>query len=94
MKRYLTIAIDFDDTFTADEELWKLFIDVAKMRGHNVICITARNPTEDNVRDVPKAIGVPVYFTSGGEKLKFSEEHGLSVDIWIDDSPYALIHGW
>ena len=37
----LIIAIDFDDTFSADPELWTAFILNAQQRGHKIICVSA-----------------------------------------------------
>lgn len=46
----LVFGLDFDDTFTADPELWALFIREAQAKGHRVYC----DPTpglESSVKD-------------------------------------------
>jgi hypothetical protein len=88
----MLIAIDFDDTLTADSKLWGDFIRSAKTLGHRVICVTARRDTDDNnesVRDwmISHGIELPVYFTSLESKVEHAKKIGLKVDIWIDDDP-------
>lgn len=48
----MLIAIDFDDTLTADSQLWLKFIETAKSLGHRCICITARRQTADNIESI------------------------------------------
>lgn len=88
----MTIAIDFDGTYSADPTLWDAFITHAKSRGHKVICVTARRETEENVAecDVP---GVLTYFTSLSPKDWYMRERGIVVDIWVDDDPKVIVHG-
>ena len=38
-----TIIIDFDGTYTADPELWDVFLASARERGHKLICATMRH---------------------------------------------------
>lgn len=88
----LTIAIDYDDTYTADPTLWDAFIAHARERGHRVVCVTCRRETMDNVEecDVP---GVLTYFTSMAPKRWHMEQQGIEVDIWIDDHPICVEQG-
>ena len=91
----LTIAIDFDDTYTADPELWTSFMNQAESRGHKVICVTARYFTLENKEELkatlpPKTL---IYFTSMGSKMDYMASQGVKVDIWIDDSPRVVVHG-
>lgn len=87
-----TIAIDFDDTFTADPELWAEFIGRAQSRGHVVVCVSARRDTFDNRRHVTDALpaGVRVLLAYDCPKCEFAMQHGLRVDIWIDDCPASI----
>ena len=89
----MIIAIDYDDTYTADIELWDNFIGSAIMRGHQVVCVTARRETAENVEqcDIP---GVLTYFTALSSKMKYMEKHGIKVDIWIDDQPRVVVEGF
>jgi hypothetical protein len=40
--------------------------------------------------DMPGAL---VYMTSGSGKRWYMEQEGIKVDVWVDDSPEAIIHG-
>jgi len=73
----MLIALDYDNTYTADPVLWCRFIDDAKSRGHTVVIVTMRYPREDIV-NAP----VDVVYTSRQAKAGF-----VKADIWIDDSP-------
>jgi len=86
------IAIDFDDTLTADPVLWFTFIDVAKRIGHRFVCVTARRDTVENrewIDSWMKERGFDLYthYTALGSKLDHMERIGVKVDIWIDDDP-------
>lgn len=94
----LTFALDFDDTFTADPELWSEWIKVAKFRGHKVYCVTARRDHEENRKELSDyfsqyGISIPIVFCNLGSKTWTMEQRGIKVNIWIDDSPHALVHG-
>lgn len=85
----MTIAIDFDNTWTADAALWKQFADDAKKRGHDVIIVTARNGWSDDMfRHYDGE--VPLYYTGGKLKRHAMEFVGIPVDIWIDDQPGTI----
>lgn len=84
----MIIALDYDKTYTADPELWDIFIANAIAKGHSVICITMRYPNEqingmynDRMR---------IIYTSRKAKLIYAKEHDIPVDIWIDDRPAWL----
>lgn len=79
----MLISLDYDGTFTEDPELWSDFVMAAKNRGHDVICVTARNEANHKVTDFP---GTVVY-TNGAPKRSFAWDAGHLVDVWIDDMP-------
>lgn len=94
----MLIAIDFDDTLTADPELWRDFISQAISREHRIVCVTARRDTDYNRETVDSwmaehEIILYTYFTSLGSKVDYMEKMGLKVDIWIDDNPRACAMG-
>lgn len=94
----LTIAIDYDDTFTADPKLWSTLIRNAKDVGHKVMVVTARSETTENIDEINAWLDhwdcqMPVIFTSLASKLWAVEKRGINVDIWIDDNPTALVNG-
>jgi len=88
----MLIAIDFDDTLTADSQLWLTFIESAKNLGHRCICVTARRDTDDNRETIENwmvshGVHLPVYFTGLASKVEHAKKIGLVVNIWIDDDP-------
>lgn len=92
------IAMDFDETFTADPGLWSTFIRHAKSRGHHFFCVTARRETEQNIELINAAFDewecqMPIVFANLSSKVTTMEKRGIKVDIWIDDAPFALVHG-
>lgn len=83
----MKIALDFDDTYTADPELWDEFVASAKNRGHSVVVVTGRRRTEENVADV-QVPGCSVIFTELLAKEWYcSHFHKCTFDIWIDNEP-------
>lgn len=85
------IAVDFDDTYTADPDLFNAFIQLAKAKGHYVVCVTSRPPDFDN-SDIERAMpGIEVIYTNGKQKREAAIEQGLpDVDIWVDDMPQYI----
>lgn len=45
----LRIALDYDNTYTADNVLWDAFIKLSVSLGHSVYIVTMRNPTLDAI---------------------------------------------
>lgn len=89
------IAIDWDETFTADPELWQAFIKLAEERGHRVYCVTCRRDTEEN-REIVRVESLPAYrhyFTGLSPKRWFMEQRGIQIDIWVDDHPESVKEG-
>jgi hypothetical protein len=88
----MLIAIDFDDTLTADAALWQKFIESSTALGHRVVCVTARRDTDDNnetLNDWMRSHGfdLRVYYTGLASKVDYMKKRGMNVDIWIDDDP-------
>lgn len=83
------IALDFDNTITADPELWFEFVKAAQLRGHDVRIVTFRHGGGNNM-DIAlfnAGLNLPVIFTSGSPKWDFCHNLGFKPDIWIDDNP-------
>jgi hypothetical protein len=83
----MIISIDYDNTYTADPNLWDNFIKTALSIGHTVICVTARPEVMGQV--VLDSVGqlVPVVFAGGEWKREVALKQGYKVDVWIDDMP-------
>jgi len=88
----MLICIDFDGTYTADPELWDLFLEAAKMKGHTVVCATMRYENElQPVRNMLEGKVSEIIPTSRKAKHAFVRNHlGKRPDIWIDDQPHWL----
>ncbi|HEY1127952.1 MAG TPA: hypothetical protein VGF12_00990 [Roseateles sp.] len=89
MKR-LTIGIDFDDTFTADPDLWRRFIGDAQRSGHVVVCVTARREPPDFSRSPRLPDSVQIVCAGQDWKRHAAARAGFNVDIWIDDIPSLI----
>lgn len=91
----LTIAIDYDDTFTADPLLFEYFMMESAGRGHKVICVTARHYTPENKEELKSELpkGTLIYFTGHRSKMEYMAEQGIIPNIWIDDQPKVVVHG-
>lgn len=92
----MIIALDYDNTYTADPILWNQFIKDSIDRGHAIWCVTARSP--HHIQEVEQTIGLAlepnhIIATDGGEKRRFLKEiHNLRPDIWIDDNPESIVN--
>lgn len=88
----MTIAIDFDKTWTADPALWRKFYNDCVERGHKVIIATARRIEHGN-EDMDRhglPAGIPIVFSNHDFKRPCCEREGYMVDIWIDDTPSMI----
>jgi hypothetical protein len=91
----MTISLDFDRTFTKDPDLWIAFCDLARARGHKVICVTMRNEKPHQADEVRAAIGPHVddiVFTSYKAKIPHVGGLGVKIDVWIDDDPHTILN--
>lgn len=91
----LTIAIDFDDTFTADPKLWTEVIQKIQERGHRIICVSARRDVLEHRQALQAVLPekVPILLSYDVPKREFALKHGYDVDIWIEDTPEAVYQG-
>lgn len=87
----MNISLDYDDTFTRDPDVWLEFINLMKAHGHTVICVTMRHSSEgaEVVRDL--AEHVEIYFTGRKAKREYMYSKGISIDVWVDDSPQWVL---
>ena len=81
----MRIALDYDGTYTSDPVLWLAFVELAQMRGHEIVCCTLRSPEEMNDMDAAFCAAVRVIPTSRQAKAKFCK-----ADVWIDDFPHQI----
>jgi len=81
----ITVAIDYDETFTTCRKTWTAVIELLRQSGANVICISARFPNCP-IPDFPGQ----VYYACGQLKGEYAEDNGIKVDVWIDDWPSCI----
>lgn len=88
----LTIAIDYDNTITADPEYWLRYIEHTIKSGHQPIIVSCRTDNRENREEIQGWLGellVPVVLTSHRPKRYVAG----GVDVWIDDKPEAILFG-
>lgn len=84
--KQLSIALDYNDTYTADPKLWNGFVRTAKKLGHSVTFVTHRQQwNKDDIEKDAARLGIEVVFTSGRQKATC-----FNADIWIDDLPVLI----
>jgi hypothetical protein len=91
----MNIMIDYDATYTADISLWRMVIPMFLDHGHKVYLVTSRG------RDTPvelvndfTPLNIPIIYCTYRAKKKVCEAQGIKIDIWIDDDPYYIVHGF
>ena len=98
----MNIALDYDETFTADPEFWSSFVGDAMARDHEVRFVTYRSSADsadaENNHDIESSaeeLDIRIHYTSGKNKHQYCNEIGFKVHIWIDDMPwYATDEDW
>lgn len=87
------IAIDYDETYTADPHMWHELMGIMQTSGHYVFICTYRDDRYD-VDETLKFIeedGFDIVYTRGVAKKWWCEQFGPGkVDIWIDDKPNRI----
>ena len=90
MAKKLTIGIDFDNTWTADPDLWLEFCMKAKQFGHTIIIATGRDKYAADIARYYLSEDLPIVFCGNQYKDIACQKAGYKVDIWIDDSPETI----
>lgn len=86
-----TVALDYDDTYTLAPELWNGLINIMHQYSWKIIIVTYRHSTAFSDMDMSIPHISDYVFTSGKAKHDYCLSVGLAIDIWIDDSPEAII---
>lgn len=88
----MIIALDWDNTFTRDTDMWQDLILAAEYRGHTVYIVTSRD-MDTPIEFIPEGIKNIIYCASRA-KEEVVKEWGLKIDVWIDDDPLYIIKGF
>lgn len=86
----MIIAIDYDETFDMDFDLWEAFAKLAHSRGHRVICVTCRALPPGSSDRQERIPSFSVYCTANQQKRPYMDALGIHVDVWIDDFPESI----
>lgn len=82
------VAIDFDNTITADVDFYLDLIDAYRAHDWEPIVCTLRDDDSENLVEIHDKLhdaGIRVYTTDGKKKRAFMLHEGISVGMWIDD---------
>lgn len=86
----MTFGIDFDGTFAAAPDLFRIFVERGRRMGHDFVLVTQR--TEDFRQGVEDVCGslLPIVYAGGMTKRAAAARKGWKVDVWIDDNPQSV----
>lgn len=93
----MKIAIDWDDTFTTDPQLWAYIASLAQKSGHEVFIVTMRGINQ--IRDIEMTLEelalilekpIRIIPTGMNQKRQHCEFLNIAIDVWIDDSPATI----
>lgn len=86
----LTIAIDYDGTWTADPAAFRAIVETLHARGHHVIIATGRTEWSDDMHRGQIPATVPIHYTAGHPKRAALAAQGIHPHIWIDNEPGTI----
>ena len=88
-------SFDFDNTISRDPKGFLAIMEALEMRGHICYVVTAR-PSDLYPEDLQflKDKGYRVFFTELKAKRKYMQDQGIEIDVWVDDSPGAVLHDY
>lgn len=82
------IAIDWDNTISADKDFFKDLIAKLQKAHYKPFVCTLRAPDKENIEEICKILektNIPIYLTDGKPKRKYMRSLGVKVHLWIDD---------
>lgn len=92
----MNIALDFDNTFSADPAFWRGFILTAREAGHDVRIVTTRDDRFDRTAPLIELESfVEVIYTRGVAKRHLltsdPDASAFKPHVYIDDKPESII---
>ena len=92
----LTFALDYHNTYSADPKFWNVFIELVYLRKDKLLCVshaTDHDEIDKLYKSIGKIIGQDnVVLTNGAAKKPYCDEHGINIDVWIDNNPEHIIN--
>jgi hypothetical protein len=82
------IAIDWDNTISADKDFFIYFIEKLQKAGFIPFVCTLRAPDKENIEEIKSVLeetNIAIYLTDGKPKRKYMKNLDIKVHLWIDD---------
>ena len=82
------IAIDWDNTISADQKFFKNLIKQLQSAGYKPFVCTLRAPDRENIEEIRSILektNIAIYLTDGNPKREYMKKLGIDVHLWIDD---------
>ena len=82
------VAIDWDNTISADQAYFRRLILKLKQAGYSPFVCTLRAPDKENIKEIIEVLEeaeIPIYLTDGKPKRNYMKKLGIKVHLWIDD---------
>ncbi len=82
------VAIDWDNTISADQEFFIELITRLKAEGYIPFVCTLRAPDSENIKEIRSVLeetNIAIYLTNGRPKREYMKSLGVKVLLWIDD---------
>jgi len=86
-RRPMSIALDYDGTYTRNPQFWDTFINLCRNFMIDVRIVTARY----DKYSLEHPIMIPIIYTNMKSKREHCDLIGWQPDIWIDDSPEFIV---
>jgi hypothetical protein len=90
----MKIALDYDNTYSASPAFWRAFGTLARLHGHEVRIVTARDERHDRTApliEVEKHFEV-IYCRGIAKKWYLTHfGGGFQPDVWVDDKPESIL---
>lgn len=89
------IAIDFDETYSADPAFFRELVALARKYQHLPCIVSCRRNTPENHELIEGIVGddLLIVLTDLKPKRAAMEAVGLPVDWWVDDHPESVKEG-
>lgn len=82
------IAIDWDNTISADQDFFLQLIKKLQQAGFTPFVCTLRAPDKENIKEIRSVLeeaNIAIYLTDSKPKRKYMRKLGVKVHLWIDD---------